>query len=166
MSAVLYVIDTSYLVELFGCGRISNKVVSDAVRVRFKEANNAGGRFFVPLPCLFELGDHIADVRHDGLRKTLADQLVATVNSCLTTNKPWTITPTGLPEEVLPKLFERFAPAAAKQKIGLVDIFTWSESLRLKAALSKYKARVHIWTNDRSLKEKEPDKEANPYLWS
>ena len=165
MSALIYVIDTSYLLELFACGRDSNAQASAEVRKRFKQANAGGGRFFVPLPCLFELGDHIADVGHDELRKKLADKLVSTVKSSLASNNPWTITPTGSPEVILPKLLERFAPAAAKQKIGLVDTFTWDESLRLKVKLADVKARVHIWTNDRSLKGKEPDTEPNPFLW-
>jgi hypothetical protein len=165
MSATIYVVDTSYLLELFGCGRDSSKEASNEVRKRFKQANAVGGRFFIPLPCLFELGDHIADVGHDGLRKTLAENLVSTVKTSLETQKPWTITPTGDPKTVLPKLLERFAPAAAKQKIGLVDTFTWDEAARLKMKLADYKPRVHIWTNDRSLKGKEPDSEPNPFLW-
>lgn len=165
MSAIIYVIDTSYLVELVGCGRASNKVASDEVRKRFKQANTAGGRFFVPLPCLFELGDHVADVKHDELRDKLVKELVSTVKSSLEFCKPWAITPTGSPETVLPKLMERFAPAAIKQSIGLVDAFTWDEALRLKSKFAEYKGIVHIWTNDRDLKGKEPDTEARPFLW-
>lgn len=165
MSTTIYVVDTSYLIELFGCGRDSSKAASEAIRGRFKQANGAGGRFFVPLPCVFELGDHIADVGHDDLRAKLAEKLLATVKSSIREQKPWTITPTGPPETILPKLMDRFVPAAAKENIGLVDTFTWEESFRLKTALSRYKANVHIWTNDRSLKRKEPDKESNPYLW-
>ena len=165
MSVTLYVIDTSYLIEVFACGRDSNLTASAEVLRRFRQANANGGRFFVPLPCLFELGDHIADVGHDELRKALVEKLVSTVKSSLESNNPWAITPTGTPETVLPKLMERFAPAAKGQKIGLVDAFTWEESVRLKAKLSQLKARVHIWTNDRGLKDKEPDTEVNPYLW-
>lgn len=165
MSTTVYVIDTSYLLELFGCGRDSQKTVSAEVRRRFKDANAAGGRFFVPLPCLFELGDHIADVGHDGLRGKLASELVATVKKSLDLGTPWTITPTGPPEEILPQLLDRFAPAAINHKIGLVDTFTWVEADRLKHKLEAYKVRVHIWTNDRQLKNKEPDAEPAPYLW-
>ena len=52
MSIAVYVIDTSYLVELFGCGRISNETASAIVRERFMATNRAGGRFFftVALP--------------------------------------------------------------------------------------------------------------------
>jgi hypothetical protein len=165
MSIAVYVIDTSYLVELFGCGRFSNKTASGLVRKRFAAAINAGGRFFVPLPCLFELGNHIADVPNGALRQQLADYLLNTVRESLKTSKPWTITPTGPPEEILPSLLARFVPLAAKQGIGLVDTFTLDEALRLKQKFEKYKARTHIWTNDRVLKRHEPDPELKPYLW-
>jgi hypothetical protein len=165
MSVVVYVIDTSYLVELFGCGRFSNQAASKAVRERFKSANKTGGRFFVPLPCLFELGDHVADVGHDDLRAKLAKQLAETVRDSLISNKPWTITPTGSPGSILPALMERFEPLASKQKVGLVDTFTLCEAVRLKQSLQAFKARVHIWTNDRSLKGQEPDCKPDPYLW-
>jgi len=165
MSIAVYVIDTSYLVELFGYGRFSDKTASRAVRVRFAAANRAGGRFFVPLPCLFELGNHIADVKHDGLREQLAGKLLNTVQESLKTRKPWTITPTGAPEDILPSLLERFVPLAANQKIGLVDSFTLSEALRLKQSLRQYRARIHIWTNDRALKRNEPDAELKPFHW-
>lgn len=165
MSVAVYVIDTSYLVELFGCGRSSNRTASAAVRGRFQAANRGGGRFFVPLPCLFELGDHIADVAHDELRQQLADRLLNTVRDSLNTSRPWTITPTGPPEEILPSLLARFVPLAANQRIGLVDTFTLNEALRLKEKLEGYKARIHIWTNDRNLKGHEPDAEVEPFLW-
>jgi hypothetical protein len=165
MSIAVYVIDTSYLVELFGCGRFSNKTASETVRELFKAANKAGGRFFVPLPCLFELGDHIADVKHDELRLKLANNLLDTVRISLLKKEPWIITPTKPPEEILPSLLERFVPLAAKQGIGLVDTFTLNEAHRLKQKLKEIKARIHIWTNDRELKRHEPDAESKPYLW-
>jgi hypothetical protein len=165
MSVDVYVVDTSYLVELFGCGRFSNKMASEKVRELFKTANRAGGRFFVPLPCLFELGDHIADVNHEELRLKLANNLLDTVRTSLLKREPWTITPTKSPEEILPSLPERFVPLAAKHGIGLVDTFTLNEAIRLKHKLKEIKARIHIWTNDQALKRHEPDAELNPYFW-
>jgi len=165
MSVPVYVIDTSYLIEMFACGRDSNPVASRTVRDRFKLANRSGGRFFVPLPSLFELGDHIADVGHNGERAKLVLKLVETVRSSLSENNPWTITPTGTPDSILPELMKRFEPLATRHKIGLVDTFTLNEALRLKELLKSYKARIHIWTNDRNLKRQEPDAEENSYLW-
>jgi hypothetical protein len=119
----------------------------------------------VPLPALFELGDHIADVGHDGLRAELVIKFSESVRSSLSGNTPWTITPAGTPESMLPALMERFAPLATRQKIGLVDTFTLNEAIRLKKDLESHKARVHIWTNDRNLKRQEPDAEADPLFW-
>ena len=56
MSTTIYVLDTSYLIELAGCGRDSNPTARKRILRMFKTANAGGGRFFVPLPCLFELG--------------------------------------------------------------------------------------------------------------
>jgi hypothetical protein len=165
MSTTIYVLDTSYLLEIFRCGRDSREDASDEVRKRFKQANKSGGRFFVPLPCLFELGDHVADVKNEELRKKIAENLVSTVKASLETKRPWTITPTGNPNDILPNLLERFVPVATRQKIGLVDTFTWSEAERLKKKHDNIKPRVHIWTNDRALKSKEPDPEPDPFQW-
>jgi hypothetical protein len=165
VSVVLYVLDTSYLIEIAGCGRDSHPTVSETVRARFRKALRQGGRFFVPLPCLFELGDHIADVKHDKERAKLAHWLHATVLSCLANSEPWLITPTQKPEEVLPPLMECFVPLATKQCIGLVDSFTAEEAMRLKARFRDIKGVVHIWTNDWPLKNLEPDREDDSYLW-
>lgn len=83
MSVVVYVLDTSYLIELFECGRDSNPEARSRIRKRLQNANTAGGRFFVPLPCLFELGDHIADVRHEESRAKIAKSLLVTVKTSL-----------------------------------------------------------------------------------
>ena len=165
MSATLFVLDTSYLIEIAGCGRDSHPAARKMVLARFKKAAAQGGRFFVPLPCVFELGNHIADVKHEADRLRLAQWLYGTVTSCLENSRPWTITPTQKPEEVLPSLMERFCPLASKQQIGLVDAFTIEEADRLKRNYANIKGRVHIWTNDGPLKKFEPDPEPNPYLW-
>lgn len=165
MSPTLYVIDTSYLLEIAGCGRDTHPVAKETVRKRFAHAARSGGRFFVPLPCLFELGDHIADVSHEVERTRLANWLFDTVTSCLSKSEPWSITPTQKPEDVLPALLARFKPLASKQRIGLVDTFTAEEADRLKAKFGSLKSRVHIWTNDMGLKKLEPDFEPDAYLW-
>ncbi len=149
MSINIYVVDTSYLIELSGCGRDSNPEACRRVRELFDKVGRSGGRFFVPLPCLFELGDHIADVRHSGERSRLAAWLLQTVNGSLTDRTPWQITPTGKPEEILPMLLERFQGLAVDRMLGMVDSFIVQEAERLKGNFRGYKARVHIWTNDR-----------------
>ena len=105
MSATRYVIAPSYLIEWFACGRDSNPKASAEVRRRCNQANAGGGRFFVPLPCLFELGDHIADVGHDAVRKKLVERLVSTVRSSLASCRPWTITPPAHPKLCCPNFW-------------------------------------------------------------
>lgn len=166
MSRSIYVLDTSYLIEIFGCGRDSNKLASIEVRKKLKGSTDRGGLFFVPLPCLFELGNHIADVKHDSEREKLVDLFISTVKQSLAKSSPWTITPSDNPEKVLPALLDTYNPLAKKQGVGLVDSFTIEEAARLKAKFSKTKLKVHIWTNDRNLKKLEPDKEVDSYLWT
>ena len=165
MKPTFYVIDTSYLLEIAACGRDSQPHSSKAVRARLKVARASGGRFYVPLPCLFELGDHIADVVHGGRRAELAKWLIDTVDHCLRDQNPWHITPTAAPNDVLPPLLAKFAEYSVKNNAGLVDTFAAMEAERLKIDFENLKAIVHIWTNDRSLKALEPDAESNPLLW-
>ncbi len=161
----IYVVDTSYLLELAACDGCSVPAAVKEVRKRFKREAGRRARFYVPLPCIFELGNHIAGVKHDERRKQLAEWLLKTVKTSLKTQAPWHITPTGNPDEILPELMDTFVPLAEKRRIGLVDTFTMSEARRLKAAHAKAKLKVHIWTNDHALKALEPDKEIAPYLW-
>ena len=159
----IYVFDTSYLIELSDCDAIPK--VRDRIRVMVQSALNAGARFVVPLPCLFELGDHIADVKHGAKRNELAKWLLNTVESSLKNERPWIITPAGDPKEILPSLLLRFQEKSVKKQIGLVDTFAAAEGERLKTEYRRMKAIVHLWTNDRALKALEPDKEADPYFW-
>ena len=165
MSVIFYVFDTSYLIELADCGRDADAKASPKIRKMVKQALATGARFVVPLPCLFELGDHIADVGHATRRQELADWLAKTVAASLETERPWIITPTGDPKTVLPELLQIFRGQGVKKQIGLVDLFAASEADRLKTDYSDRKAKVHIWTNDRALKGREPDQEPNPFHW-
>lgn len=165
MSTTIYVLDTSYLIEIADCDGFSQPKAVAEVRKRLKNAAAKGARFFVPLPCLFELGNHIADVKHAVRRHELAQWLLSSVKNSLTKRTPWHITPTGNPESILPSLMDQFVPLAAKRSVGLVDTFTIAEAKRLKASHERTKLKVHIWTNDSDLKEHEPDKEVGAFLW-
>lgn len=165
MSSTIYVVDTSYLLELFECEGFCHPKAVIEVRKRFQREASRGARFFVPLPCIFELGNHIADVKHNTKRTKLAQLLLNTVKGSLEKRVPWCITPTGKPEEILPELMDRFVHLAGKRKVGLVDTFTLTEAERLKVRHSGAKSKVHVWTNDSALKDHEPDTEADAFLW-
>lgn len=165
VSPPLYVVDTSYLWELVNCGKDTKSSASKKVRVLFKRAQVAHARLYVPLPCLFELANHISMVKHEARRKELADWLFKSVAESLRESVPWIITPTGDPKEILPGLLQSFRGQGGRKWFGMVDLFAASEADRLKKDYHDRKAKVHIWTNDRALKGQEPDREANPFHW-
>ena len=165
MSTTIYVLDTSYLDELLRCDGYTNPEASERVRGLFHSALKRKSRFFVPLPCLFELGNHIAQVKHDDRRQELVHSLLDAVHKSLDSQRPWHITPAESPERMLPALMQRFETLACKKQIGLVDTFVLSEAERLKTMHAKANVKVHIWSNDRPLKGQEPDKEAYPFFW-
>lgn len=162
----LYVVDTSYLLEYANCDDFCIPKAVKEVRKRFEREASRGARFFVPLPCIFELGNHIADVKHAKRRAELAGWLLKVVEGSLKNSRPWHITPADQPDKVLPALMELFVPLATKSSIGLVDTFTIAEANRLKKNYPLPKLKVHIWTNDYALKGQEPDKEHDPYRWN
>jgi len=71
----IFVIDTSYLLELFEVPKSSDPQAVTEVRKRYAEAVEGSARLFVPLPCLLELANHIADVPQGDLRHRLANNL-------------------------------------------------------------------------------------------
>lgn len=166
MSINICVVDTSYLIEIAGVDGKSIPHVRKKVVEIFKNAQRSGHRFFVPLPCLFELGNHIGTVKHGDRRRQLADWLLKTVESAIHGDGLFKITPTGAPQDILDELIKTFDSFVSTQRIGLVDTFVIIEARRLKRDLKAYKALVHIWTRDLILKKNEPDKEHSAYLWN
>ena len=160
----VYVVDTSYLLELFKVDGFASKPAIRAVRARFKHALEQKFPIYVPLPCLFELGNHIADVPDGGRRDDLARKLSGTIREGFEEGTPWIILPWASGNDAQP-LLDSFSTEWAKQKIGVTDAFTIEEARRLK---KKYRSSlgyvVHIWTKDRRLKANEPDHEPDPFV--
>jgi hypothetical protein len=173
----IIVIDTSYLLDLYGIpgSSKSNKVdqeAQDEITQRLEDAIHNKDLLFVPFPCIFEVGNHIAKAYQKDQRK-LADMFSTLIESSVKEGVPWVITPTKddikflLDNKFLLKLFETFATEYAgkniqkRESIGLTDAFIIAEANRLK---DKFQGRqAHIWTTDRLLKTYEPDTEENPY---
>jgi hypothetical protein len=173
------VIDTSYLLDLYGIpgSSKSNKVdqeAQDEITQRFENAIHNKDLLFVPLPCIFEVGNHIAKAYKKDQRK-LAELFLTLIDSSVKEGVPWVITPTKddikfLLDEFLLELFKTFATEYAgknikkegkRESIGLTDAFIIAEANRLK---DKFQGRqVHIWTKEELLKDYEPDTEENPY---
>lgn len=122
---------------------------------------------------IFELANHIADVKDAHLRKRLANKLASTISSSLEDAEPWTITPPGNPDsireliEALGHGASRFAEEFSLQKLGLTDtvVIMEAERLREKNPSSQLKSYyVHIWTMHRELKSREPDAQPAPFV--
>ncbi|NVM22043.1 MAG: hypothetical protein HWN68_09725 [Desulfobacterales bacterium] len=166
MTTFAYVIDTSYLLELFKVPRFYDESVAEKVKSRITLAIESGSRLYVPLPCIFELGDHIGDVNDGQTRRRLAKELCEMLRTCVQQGRPFSIIPaTGV--EVLSRLCEVcavFERHHAMQGIDLTDTSTIEEAKRLKRKYSGLSYRVHIWTKDAEMKAREPDREQNLYL--
>ncbi|MBM4396470.1 MAG: hypothetical protein FJ087_12380 [Deltaproteobacteria bacterium] len=164
MSLSVYVIDTSYLLEIYRVPGFSDERDSEAVRRRFRGAADAGARFYVPVAALFELADHIADVRNGEARQRLADRVVADIHNSLHHSTPWVLTPPCTIDDVL-RLTKAFQLEFAKAGVGLSDTVVIEEARRLKTDRYKHPSHfVHIWTKDGRMKPSEPDPEPRPFL--
>lgn len=91
----IYVVDTSYLLELY---RVPGWCDADAIpeiRKRFKRAWKQGDRLFLPLGCLLEYGNHVADIKdaHDRAKwAQLLHELVVEILDDTKQSCPFTLT--------------------------------------------------------------------------
>ena len=163
MNIAVFIIDTSYLLEMFSVPNHSTKSSVKEIKNRLKNAIEQSSRLYVPLPCLFELANHIAHEKDGRVRKRLAKKIYTAIESSVTDRIPWNITPSKGIEE-LPYFFKVFAEEFVIQNIGLTDTTVIQEAKRLKNKYKDAKFTVHIWTKDNKLKTHEPDRENNPFL--
>lgn len=168
----IYVVDTSYLLELY---RVDGSFEEDAhlsVLQKF-QANIDDGQFFVPISVLFELANHIADIHDAQRRRDLAARLRADIKRSISEQSPWVVThatDAQSLDDLLSALNEsvaRFAEEFSTEKLGLTDTTVILEAERLRKkyvsdSLKKY--QIHIWTRHSELKAREPDTEAAQFV--
>ena len=160
----VYVIDTSYLLELFAVPGHSTKEARDDIKSRIAAAAKSGARLYVTVPCIYELANHIADVSNGNARRSLAEQVRDTVLSSLDQGTPWTIIPSQQ-LDTFKKLIVSFVDNHIIQSIDLSDSTLIDEARRLKRdTYQRRSSPVHIWTKDEALKAYEPDTEPDAYL--
>ncbi|MFX0202304.1 MAG: hypothetical protein ACFFCW_39840 [Candidatus Hodarchaeota archaeon] len=165
MNPAVYVMDTGYLLELFDVPGCSVPNAVKEVRRRYEQAIENNCRIYVPVPCIFEVGNHIAGVSDGRTRTELAKRLRGAVVSSVDEGIPWNMTPApGF--DFLPDLCAVFEEEYSAQCIGLTDICTIEEAMRLKQKYSGLGYRVHIWTTDDKVKAREPDTEEHAFLRS
>jgi hypothetical protein len=166
MSASFYVIDTSYLLELFRVPTFSTVSSIERIGHKFESAVKNKDIMFVPSPCLFELGNHITDVNDAGIRRKLQEQFHDTIQKALSDTIPFTIlfmNDINAEKRFLELCFD-FVGKYADENIGLTDTCVISEANRLKKKRHGFDYKVHIWTKDKRLKAHEPDKEEDAFL--
>jgi hypothetical protein len=159
----VYILDTSYLLELLGVPGCSNDEASGEIRKRFSQAVKNDGRFYVPFACICELGKHISEVPDGNSRRNLAKRLCGTVKSSVNDNTPWIITPAEVLESIL-DICKEFAEKYVLNGIDLADSSVIHEAERLRKKYSGLGYKVHIWTKAHDLKALEPDSEDDPFL--
>ena len=159
-----YVIDTSYLLELYGIPGKSTKEAIIEVRKRLHSVGKRGSRLYVTVPSVYELAKHIVRVNDGELRRGLAIRMRDDVSSSLDGGMPWTVIPSQQLDG-LGQLVSSFVDIHIHEGIDLSDSTLIDEARRLKQ--ERYMGpgwRVHIWTTDGRLKAEEPDRERNAYL--
>ncbi len=160
----VYVIDTSYLLEIFAVPSHSTKEARDEIKNRIAAAAKNGARLYVTVPSIYELANHISHVSNGNARRLLAKQMRDTVLSSLDQGTPWTIIPSQQ-LDTFRNLIVSFIDNHVIQGIGLSDSTLIDEARRLKNTTYRGPSwRVHIWTKDKNLKALEPDNEPDAYL--
>lgn len=123
----IYVIDTSYLLELYRVPGHSSKAFYREIASRLREAIEPDARLYAPFPVIFELANHIAHVEKGARRIALAEKLSGDIRSSAETGIPWVIAQ-GPNKNVLLELsgllewIEDFGSAYAAQGLGLSDL--------------------------------------------
>jgi len=152
---LLIVVDTSYWVELLKIPKRFSEEKHLAIREKFAWAVERKATLYFPLPCVYELANHIAHVRDGTARKNLAEQLYQTV-----TNNPSILVTPACAVDELSKFIESFKKEYVTEGIGLADAAVIDAAWHLKNPNNQ----VHIWTLETAIKAREPDTEPAPFV--
>ena len=171
MTAEFIVLDTSYLLELLKVPDFWNQDDHNEIHSRILSATQTGVTLLVAPGVVFEVADHIADVRNERDRKEHAEKWRDLVTAGLESSPSHLFTVfqslenNGLDNYVTEwcKIIVNARPQGKdKGDIGLTDWGTVVVAKLQKKRISS--AQVRIWTKDRRLKRHEPDPEPNPFL--
>ena len=163
MITLVYVIDTGYLLELFSVPGASSATAIKEIKRRYEKAIKNNSRFYVPFPCICEVGNRITRIGNGRVQRKLALNLCETVKSSFDNGVPWIITPFKLSPSI-DVVCKAYAKSYAVQSIGLTDTVVIEEAKRLKKKYSGLRFKVHIWTKDKEVKALEPEHERNCFL--
>lgn len=160
----IVVLDTSFLIEFFKLPIDSNKKLHTQAVELFENAILDGYDIYCPLSVLYELANHIVDIKHNLEQRRIAAEFTKTVLQAWEEKIPFTIIPGDIDNSDyhdlsrLPELCNEYEQKI-RQGLGLTDCTIVDAALKLK---ENYKARqkrwpAHIWSSHNALKALEPD---------
>lgn len=162
--ARIVVLDTSFLLELFQVPGDSTQDNHDSARELFRQAIIGGYDVYCPLSVLYELANHIVDIKNAAARRRISELFQATVLTAWNEKTPFSIIPSESVSgeyhdlSALPELCAEYR-ASIDQGLGMTDCTIVDVARKIKdnyhGRLRKWPA--HIWTLQRALKAMEPD---------
>ena len=170
MTSTFLVLDTSYILELLKVPTFWDEADHAEIFARIESAAQASVPLIVAPGVVFEVADHIADVRHEVDRKRLASKWKELVIAGLESSSSLLFVVyqgdesnglNGFVSEWCDVITSARPQAKDKGDIGLTD---WGTVVVAKLLKKQYsRAKIHIWTKDKRLKRHEPDKEDDSY---
>ncbi|MCY1280901.1 hypothetical protein D9M68_464000 [compost metagenome] len=162
--ARIVILDTSFLLELFNVPGDSTPERHDSARELFQQAIIEGYDVYCPLSVLYELANHIVDIKNSAKRREIAELFQDTVLSAWEERTPFSIIPSECVSgeyhdlSALPQLCHEYRENIS-QGLGLTDCTIIDVARKIKenyhSRLRKWPA--HIWTLQQALKAMEPD---------
>ncbi|WP_122559464.1 PIN domain-containing protein [Pseudomonas viridiflava] len=169
--AKIIVLDTSYMLELFAVPLDSTPERSEEARRIFEDAVRSGFDIFCPLSVLYELANHIVDIKNHTLQRTIAERFKEMVEGAFSADIPFSIIPNGsstpIHEELasLPDLCRNYQENI-RMGLGLTDctIIDVAKTLKINYVSRKKNWPTHIWTTHAALKSLAPDDFGHEYF--
>ncbi len=147
-------VDTTIFCNVLNIPRRNQNCKS--VRVQLREYIEDNVTLFLPMATILETGNHIAQIKHGGMRRIAAKRFVEQVKHALDNAPPWTVPQPLLNPDTLREYLDEF-PDSAMRGLGLGDLSIIKEFER---QCTLYTARrVFVWSLDNHLKsyDRAPD---------
>lgn len=170
MSKII-LLDTSYLLELFRVPHDSVEGYHISAKALMVQAIEQGYDLYCTLGVLYEVANHIVDVKNVEVQRRLATEFQEMVTLAWAENSPFSIVPNSSSAEILeefsslPDLCVKYKETL-RQGLSLVDCTIVEVASKIKANYLARKRRwdAHIWTRHGELKALEPDRFQHPHF--
>lgn len=169
--AKIIILDTSFLLELLAVPQDSTPIKTVAAKALIGDAITRNYDIFCPLSVLYEVANHIVDIKHQLAQRSIANVFKEMVEGSFSDNVPFTIIPNGDSSPALRELSAlpelcRVYHASIRQGLGLTDctIIDVAQSLKRNYSARKKSWPTHIWTTHAALRAMAPDTFPHQYF--